>query len=319
MKRDITFDIFRGLCMLWIVGVWHLSEYTSLGGRPFGSIGSYITICVLSSFTFMSGFFLGKKQTLNVSDFYINRFKRFYILFLLASGILFLGGWYVNISQFIYSIMGIGIFSPKQPGTIWYMSMLLFFYLITPAIINNKIKGYKKIISGVFFLAIFFMMEHYNYINHWCCFYFVFYLLGLLFPFNWYRWIVLHKYSIFALAVILLIVVLQTEKIFVNIFEYFKAIIGMVMLLLLSDMIKNICSKCLKMFTMLSYCSLCAYLFHRHIYKLLVLCTDEKQVSVTMAFVMLLSVLIISYYIQKSYDIMLDKAISRKKIKQRNG
>lgn len=63
IKRGATFDIVRCLCILWIVGVWHMKDYLSLDITDEAMhFGELITTSLLGAFTFMSGFFLKKYE-----------------------------------------------------------------------------------------------------------------------------------------------------------------------------------------------------------------------------------------------------------------
>ena len=87
-QRNVTFDIIRAVSILWIIGVWHMQEYF----LPIPSLKSsgWITYSALGAFTFMSGFFLGKKEC-SPFDFYISRFKRFYPLYFISIILLTIG------------------------------------------------------------------------------------------------------------------------------------------------------------------------------------------------------------------------------------
>ena len=78
-KRNLTLDITRAICILWIVGVWHLQDYFAQLNFA-NDVTKMITAGVLVTFTFLSGLFLGKKK-ISALQFYQGRLKRFYILF----------------------------------------------------------------------------------------------------------------------------------------------------------------------------------------------------------------------------------------------
>ena len=58
-KRVPYLDTARALCMFWIVGIWHMQTYLSNGIQIQNQYTNYITVSVLATFTFISGFFLG--------------------------------------------------------------------------------------------------------------------------------------------------------------------------------------------------------------------------------------------------------------------
>lgn len=100
-NRLVLFDITRGLCVIWIVGIWHMNAYLNVECKFFqdGSFTkemySMLTNGVLATFTFISGFFMSKNLISELNDvlrFYKKRIIRFMIPLLLSSIILALGG-----------------------------------------------------------------------------------------------------------------------------------------------------------------------------------------------------------------------------------
>ena len=88
--HDLALDIVRALCILEIVGFWHMRNYVALSSETesLSSFGYCITLGVLSTFTFLSGYFLKKYSIASFADvksFYLKRFKRFWIPFFIAS------------------------------------------------------------------------------------------------------------------------------------------------------------------------------------------------------------------------------------------
>ena len=60
-KPRIKFlDCSRALCMLWIVGIWHMQEYMGLNFQ--NPITKNVTAGVLATFTLISGYFIGKNK-----------------------------------------------------------------------------------------------------------------------------------------------------------------------------------------------------------------------------------------------------------------
>ena len=93
------------------------------------------------------GYFLRKypfRDRADVLTFYRKRFSRFYGLYFLSAITLLIGGfftdksWFDSYHQFFLTLCGLTTFSPPQPGTLWFMSMLMFFYLVTPFIQYGK-------------------------------------------------------------------------------------------------------------------------------------------------------------------------------------
>lgn len=157
MKRNYGIDTARGLCMLYIVGIFHLTQY--LGKNYYllyNAVGNNIMCASLGTFSFLSGLLLGKKYVFasmkDVLYFYKKRVIRFYPLFIIATLLL----WFIGMNslyQSIIGLLGLSPFTSNQPMTLWYISMLIVFYFITPVCVNK----YRLIISlGVCCITIIF-------------------------------------------------------------------------------------------------------------------------------------------------------------------
>ncbi len=89
-SRDLSFDVTRVVCTLWIVGIWHLMNYipNQAPAALTTGIGEPVTITALSCFMFISGYFLRKypfRDRADVLTFYRKRFSRFYGLYFLSA------------------------------------------------------------------------------------------------------------------------------------------------------------------------------------------------------------------------------------------
>ena len=177
-NRILLYDILRVFCVLWIVCVFHLSNYaleTNWGHFVSNSSICYnITIIVLALFMFISGLFSSKLQVKTVRDiffFYKKKLFRFYILYAISivtiifanyppSLTFFSGG----IKQIILSFLGLATIFNNAPTTLWFMDLLLFFIFLTPFIKINT--GAKKFIIISFIWIFFFILNRYtNYID----------------------------------------------------------------------------------------------------------------------------------------------------------
>ncbi len=149
MKKRITlFDNTRAVCILYIICFWHLANYISqVNVQCF--ITNQVTYGVLGCFTFISGYFVGNsKVRLSSKNEYINyyrkRFWQLYPLFFLSAvsllviNIVFGYDYITGGKQFVLTILGVTMFVPPAPSTIWFVSMIIFFYLITPILIFPK-------------------------------------------------------------------------------------------------------------------------------------------------------------------------------------
>ncbi len=69
--RDLKYDIARSFAMIWIVGIYHMSEYVSLPLHT-QQWARIVTWSCLGVFTFISAYFLSGKNTFfNFSDIFL--------------------------------------------------------------------------------------------------------------------------------------------------------------------------------------------------------------------------------------------------------
>ncbi|WP_410263995.1 acyltransferase family protein [Alistipes putredinis] len=187
-SRDLSFDVTRVVCTLWIVGIWHLMNYipNQAPAALTTGIGEPVTITALSCFMFISGYFLRKypfRDRADVLTFYRKRFSRFYGLYFLSAITLLIGGfftdksWFDSYHQFFLTLCGLTTFSPPQPGTLWFMSMLMFFYLVTPFI--NMANPKIKILNATVLLLIMLLWGQVATIDRSVFLYYLMYVLGL--------------------------------------------------------------------------------------------------------------------------------------------
>lgn len=117
-SRDLSFDVTRVVCTLWIVGIWHLMNYipNQAPAALTTGIGEPVTITALSCFMFISGYFLRKypfRDRADVLTFYRKRFSRFYGLYFLSAITLLIGGfftdksWFDSYHQFFLTLCGL--------------------------------------------------------------------------------------------------------------------------------------------------------------------------------------------------------------------
>lgn len=312
-KRILTFDILRAFCVFWIVCIWHLTNYvmeTWWGEVIYNSaICSKITNIVLALFMFISGLFSNSLQVNSYKDifeFYKKKFFRFYILYVISiltiiyadySPVLtfFPGGF----SQIFLSFFGLATIFNNAPSTLWFMDLLLFFTLITPFII--KFDGIRKKVYIVFIWLIFFLLNRYtDYIDSRIVLYYPYYVLGLNFTPKQIIEIAENIKVIIYLFVCVAILCLipnnfLCQYLYITFFVFF--------LIFLARKMENVIykySRWVWIVYILSYSSLCVYLFHRQLIKLLLLCHIEIFLTPFIIFPL-------CYFVQKKYDLLLKK------------
>jgi len=87
-KRIVSLDLLRGLSVLYIVGFWHMFNYTQCFPQYYNFITLRLTLIILASYTFLSGYFIGLKDVIltskSIKNFLLNRIMRIYPLYILA-------------------------------------------------------------------------------------------------------------------------------------------------------------------------------------------------------------------------------------------
>ena len=144
-KRLVSVDCARAQCMLFVIGVYHMKG-SYLENPGLVPALSRIIVPVLATFTGISGWFLGRKKMetrADVTGFYKSRLVRAYPFFLLSCLSLYavslvVGKYFHGIRQLLLTLVGLSpVFGPA-PGTVWYISMLLLFWLLTPLFIYRR-------------------------------------------------------------------------------------------------------------------------------------------------------------------------------------
>jgi len=149
MLHSVTY--LRAFSMLYIVGFWHLLDYVEAGQSSVFMV--YFTDVILALFVFVSGFLVGRKSRRQpgAGAFYKNRLLRIYPLYALAVAVFYLcginGGWVLA-----KALVGISMYYQPAPLTLWFITMLLLFYLVTPALMAqvNNLPAYLSLTGALF-------------------------------------------------------------------------------------------------------------------------------------------------------------------------
>jgi peptidoglycan/LPS O-acetylase OafA/YrhL len=124
--------------MLYIVGFWHMMEYAPAVVWSSNYWTEEVTILSLALFVLISGYLIGKKKlgVMDIWPFYRSRFFRIYLP-LLATAIIFSFG---NVSHkaILKAVTLVAMFVEPAPKTLWFVSMILVFYLISPLLIRLR-------------------------------------------------------------------------------------------------------------------------------------------------------------------------------------
>lgn len=318
-ERDLTFDIARALCILEIVCFWHLTDYIELSFIPdrLFSFMSYVTVAVLGTFSFVSGLFLKKYKMERGSDvgkFFIVRFKRFWILYFIASLLLYVASscvgqpWYPSISNFILSLIGLSVFFQPLPATLWFMVMMMFFYLITPLILTFRRKE-QRIVVVVTIYAALVALGYKGWVDERVLCYYPMYALGLLLNVSIVDFIKRNA----LLAILVGAVGIAASYMLLYGLQYYFSLVcvaGLITIIGLSELMAK--SAILgKVGSFISYSSLSMYFFHRHFYLAIVFLWNigavgnirEATFPIWFAYLVVCPIIIFGCYtIQRVYD-----------------
>lgn len=306
--RILLFDIARVLCALVVIAFYHMTDYVHNGAELRNGY-DWMATSALACFTFISGFFLGKKR-IEYKSFFVSRLKRFFIPLVLTSVLLSLNGWFDSIEQFLFTITGLSCFFLPQPPTLWFFSMMIVFYLLTPFILikpNGNI--WQILIHGAVCMGVFLLLFHFNMLDVRLLYYFPFYVAGILTnEISVFRLVRDIKITIFCILILSVMIVFSMHKSYIDL-----AIInasGVLLVMTISFYIEKYSTKRIKkLFECLSYSSMFAYLFHRGIYGIAIFLykniLNEPFLPWLIIPVVLVTIFAISYFAQKSYDMFI--------------
>jgi len=137
--RKVPIDVMRAVSMLYIVGFWHLLDYTKDVRWHYNPVTYRLTVGALSLFVLISGFLTGRKDggldRGEIWSFYKARFWRIYLPFVVASG-LFLAAGINDTPALVKGVTLVAMLLAPPPFTLWFVSMIVLFYLIAPLLIG---------------------------------------------------------------------------------------------------------------------------------------------------------------------------------------
>lgn len=160
-KRDYGIDLIRGLSMLYIVGYWHLFNYTHAFRGYYNPVTHHLTRIILASFVFVSGYLIAaKKINLNFPNilvFWRQRLLRIYPLYLIA---LLLFYWQDIAQRWTLIKAGLlaSMFFPPAPPTLWFITMIMWFYLLAPFLLNTNRNWGVFLIINTFLIGLFYQL-----------------------------------------------------------------------------------------------------------------------------------------------------------------
>lgn len=319
-QRNVFFDIVRILCTFEIVGFWHLFNYADSSNSIwmfelfYNKVGSTLTMISMSIFMFMSGYFLRKYDILAMSDFlffFKKRFSRFYVLFVLSVLTLYLGScfsdkqWFSGgLTQLVLTLLGFNTFFPPQPGTIWFISMLLLFYILTPFVLYVKTYRNRWLLVFMFYSIMLYFNYNCNEIDSRFWELFPMYIIGLLWQNSWKKRFVMSLSLFLLLGGIIssyyLIVPCANLIISFSICGLLVCTSSMNISCCLPYYFQRIILNC-------SSATMCLYLFHRQFFQVFLIISNKIGFPLTYSFLLFFWLPIAwyaSYIMQKCYDIL---------------
>ena len=298
-NRILAFDIIRSLCVIYIVAVWHLNAYLSPNLRFTGytlAILHNLTISVLGVFTLLSGILLSKYEFGNSSSvwfFYKKRLGRFFILLLLSALSYWVLGW-ISVKQLVQVLLGMNLFIGPSVPTLWFFSMMVFFYLITP--IFNLRRNHlvvSLIVVAILFIGLVVAVHYGSDIR--LLYYFPMYILGLYIGPEKFLHFIRSKF-VFLLPLSLLLFIPDVHWTIAE-------IAGAILIVFCGRF--SVPSKASQCIRFISVSSMIAYLFHRQFFGGFLRvseATGRGYIPLIIAVILVAVLFVVSYFAQNLYD-----------------
>lgn len=194
----------------------------------------------------------------------------------------------------------------------WYCAMLISLYLITPFLARGGIK--RLIVKFMIVMGVIAVIEliFHSVVPRTFCYYPVYFLGIITAQYGYEKLMKLIQNKLFTIISCLSwLAILAIEFLYKSQWlVIFNSVVGIMALLSLYMQIGNVISQCgnnrwLRVIEMLSYSSMCMYLFHREVQCLLLWIWNPESSIAMMFYLGLMGLLItipLSYFIQKTYD-----------------
>lgn len=307
--RENYLDNARALSMIYIISFWHMLNYTSYSfPQP---IGDYITSMFLGALFILSGYLLRQKYTINnFSSFGLFIKKRILRIFpLLIASILSIYFIYeVSLKQSLYTLLGISAFFLPNIKTLWFVSMIIFFYLLYP-LISVKYK-YKYVLIFILYLLLYSIHIKTYPIDIRFFYYLPCFIIGIFIAENNLHFFRKNSLVILTITLCCLCYILYKDQ--NNILGLLLMSIitlgGGLMVINFSRLVSNN-SLLNKILFFVAYSSFAAYLFHRQIFAISKKIIPEYGNYYDFIIFFFISIIIfyISYHIQSLYDTLIHK------------
>jgi peptidoglycan/LPS O-acetylase OafA/YrhL len=305
--RNHAIDWLRALSVLYIVGYWHLFNYTPGFTAYFNIYTECLKDVVLGTFTLTSGYLLATRPISTITEFYYRRMIRIYPLYIMTLA-LFLWHGLINSKVMFTGTLLISMFAPPSPPTLWFITMMVIFYLIAPLLIKyaNQLIVYI-ILCGIIMISMANFSIFIQHIDLRILKYFPAFAIGIIMAKNQFISQLIDKYH-WLIATLFIIAFwifpLGKESSLLGIITLIPStVIGSVIAFIYAKHYLNNFNN--HIITLISYASFCMYLLHRivflHLVKLYF--PDTLLLQTIYLFVFGVSItFIVSYFVQKTYD-----------------
>lgn len=155
-EKLIFIDYLKSFSMLYIVGYWHLFDYTGFFPASLYPISEKLSIVTLGLFTFISGFLSAKSiiKSPKIIHFYVKRVARIYPLYVVAAVLFLIYGLQDSLTAWKSVFLVSMVYGPA-PRTLWFITMIMLFYLTAPFLVRfaDHLKKYLAFSLSVMILV----------------------------------------------------------------------------------------------------------------------------------------------------------------------
>lgn len=313
VSRDFGIDLVRVIGILYIIGYWHIFNYTD----PFPIYNNFvtdlITRIILAVLTLISGFYAASSYHGNTLNFYKKKLLRIYPLYLVAI-VVFVILRITNISTACYAILSLSMFKEPAPHTLWFVSMIIIFYFITPFLLNVMVKLNIKfliLVSATFLLLLYIHESITGLLDIRMLMYFPSYVFGLILS---NRKIKLnHFFGLSTILPLFFLVCVKDSNIISIVKVPFITYIAIV-LFCWGKEYRFSSKRLIHIVEVLSYSTWCMYLFHRPVYTLLVYFVRPVGFYYQLTLLLFIGLPftnILAYLLQYIYDLLYKKVITK--------
>ena len=310
-------DFLRGIAILYIVAFWHLFEYSPSLSFHKIPVTHLFTNCFLGLFVFISGFLLSLRYDINtflsVKKFYIKRILRLYPMYLISLTIFWIAQK-IELHTYVKSIFLVNTITNDRLLTLWFVSMIFLFYLLTPIFLWSYSKFKVITITILVFIGLIFINSETGYVDIRLPQYLIIFSFGIIVAReDTVKFIIVKKlatlFSLIFLFIFLSLVEINTTNQLSLLFLKLFVILSFIPLLFtITNRIVHLFP--LEIILKLSYSSFSMYLIHRFIFKLGVIAFQPETLFISCVYllgILLPLTILLSYWYQRTYDWLLLK------------